>query len=377
VLIRLASPVSRFAPVFLPAAVSRIQPDQHRLLLLMIPPARPTLAKVPLADLSFGAVSSIVDAAKRFGILGSKMTRRVTDASPDANSWKDPLGTGLLAIIFATAWLWGACREFRPPPEEPKSVEATLQEAAESSRETGRFLELMRERSQITDAIERRIKELEAPPTAGDDHAARDDEKRGLRRKLLAEMQKTSQLLSAQQAAIEERKRAADAPRQAQVARAAEQWRRYRPVFLATGVSFLAWAGWLLWRAHRLHSEQYLAERAGGAERRRSGSHRAEAGDPQWNQRLVVYLVQLAVFIGFILFGLSGSVPPAGADNEREEFLFLGLFGLATSTVFLFFGSIDWSTWNAIKDAVRSRNSAADGKQSPDSAPGGRNGDRP
>ena len=320
---------------------------------------------------------TIVDAPKRFGIVGSEMTQRVTDASPGAKSWKDPLGSGLLAIIFATAWLWGASREFRPPPEEPKSTEALQQEAAESIRETHRFLELMRERSQITDAMERRIKELEAPPVAGDNHAARDDEKRRLRRTLLAEMQRTSQLLSAQQAAREERKRTADAPRQAQVARAAEQWRRYRPVSLAMGLSFMALAGWLLWKAHRLHSEQVLAERAAGSERHRSESHRAEAGDPQWNQRLVVYLVQLAVCIGFILFGLSGSVPPAGADNEREEFLFLGLFGMATSTVFLFFGSIDWSTWNAIKDAVRSRNSAGDGKQSPDSAPGGRNGDRP
>jgi hypothetical protein len=32
---------------------SRIQPDQFRRLLLMIRPARPTLAEVPLADLSF------------------------------------------------------------------------------------------------------------------------------------------------------------------------------------------------------------------------------------------------------------------------------------------------------------------------------------
>lgn len=264
-----------------------------------------------------------------------------------------------------------------PPPEEPTSVEASLQEAAESSPETRRFLELMRERSQITDTIERRIKEIEATPVAGDDHAARDDEKRRLRRTLLAEMQKTSQLLSAQQAASEERKRTADAPRQAQVARAAEQWRRYRPVFFAMGLSFMALAGWLLWKAHRLHFEQVLAERAARSERRRSESHRAEAGDPQWNQRLVIYVVQLVACIGCILFGLSKSAPPVGAEDEREEFLFLGLFGLATSTLFLFFGSIDWSTWNAIKDLVRSQNSPRNDRQSPDSAPGGRTGDSP
>jgi len=283
----------------------------------------------------------------------------------------------LLAIIFATAWLWGASREFKPPPEEPKSVEASLQAAVEHARETRRFLELMRERSQITDAIERRIKDLEAPPVAGDDHAARHDEKRRLQRTLLAEMQKTSQLLSAQQAAMEERKRTADAPRQAQVARAAEQWRRYRPVFLAMGLSFMALAGWLLWKAHRLHFEQVLAERAAGAERGRSESHRAEAGDPQWNQKLVIYLVQLAVSIGCIMLGLSESAPPAGVEDERESLVFIGLFGLATSTWWLFFGWIDWSTWNAIKDAVRSRNSPGDEARSRDSAPGGRNGERP
>ena len=36
-----------------PPRSGRIQPDQLRRLLLMIRPARPTLAEVPLADLSF------------------------------------------------------------------------------------------------------------------------------------------------------------------------------------------------------------------------------------------------------------------------------------------------------------------------------------
>jgi hypothetical protein len=151
---------------------------------------------------------------------------------------------------------------------------------------------------------------------------------------------------------IEERKRLADAPRRAQVARAAEQSRRARPVFLAMGLFFLAVAGWLLWEARRLHSKQTLAERA--------------AGDPQWNQRLVIYSVQLAVCIGVILYGLSESAPPAGVEDTREELLFLGLFGLATSTVFLFFGSIDWSTWNAIKDLVTSRKTPPEDRHPPD-----------
>ena len=37
-----------------PSSEGRIQPDQPRRLLLMIRSARPTLAEVPLADLSFG-----------------------------------------------------------------------------------------------------------------------------------------------------------------------------------------------------------------------------------------------------------------------------------------------------------------------------------
>ena len=93
---------------------------------------------------------------------------------------------------------------------------------------------------------------------------------------------------------------------------------------------------------------------------------RRAAGDPQWNQRLVIYSVQLAVCIGCILYGLSESAPRAGVEDTREELLFLGLFGLATSTVFLFFGSIDWSTWNAIKELMASRKTPPEDRHPPD-----------
>jgi hypothetical protein len=69
-------------------------------------------------------------------------------------------------------------------------------------------------------------------------------------------------------AAAEKRLGIALSPRQAQVARAAEQWRRYRPVSLAMGLSFMALAGWLLWKAHRLHFEQVLAAHTPDAQRR-------------------------------------------------------------------------------------------------------------
>lgn len=289
--------------------------------------------------------------------MHARPTPPADDASPGSKPWKESLGSGLLLIIFATAWLWGASREFRPPPEEPKSAEAELQELQEVVEFHRESSELSTERSRITDAIGRRIKELEATPVVGDDHAARHDELRRLRETLWAEMEKTAQLQTARWAERAERKRLADAPRQAQVARAAEQWRRARPVFLALGLFLMAWAGGLVWKAHRLHSEQVLAERA--------------AGDPQWNQRLVIYLVQLAVCIGLILFGLSASAPRAGVEDTREELLFLGLFGLATSTVFLFFGSIDWSTWNAIKDRMKSLKSPPEDQRPPDASADG------
>lgn len=40
------------------SSVGRIHPDRSRMLLLMICPARPTLAEVPLADLSFRCEAS-------------------------------------------------------------------------------------------------------------------------------------------------------------------------------------------------------------------------------------------------------------------------------------------------------------------------------
>jgi hypothetical protein len=90
----------------------------------------------------------------------------------------------------------------------------------------------------------------------------------------------------------------------------------------------------------------------------------ADAGDPQWSQKLVFYVVQLAVCIGAILFGLLGSAPPAGAKDEREGLVFIGLFGLALSTIWLFLRSIDWSTWNAIKEVATGTRAAGDEAES-------------
>lgn len=42
----------------------------------------------------------------------------------------------------------------------------------------------------------------------------------------------------------------------------------------------------------------------------------------------------------------------------------LGLAGLAMSTIWLFFGSIDWSEWNAIKGVVTGKRPAGDDAES-------------
>jgi hypothetical protein len=76
------------------------------------------------------------------------------------------------------------------------------------------------------------------------------------------------------------------------------------------------------------------------------------------------YVVQLAVYIGAILFGLSGPAPPAGAKDKREMLVFIGLLGLAMSTIWLFFGSIDWSKWNAIKRLVTGKRPAGEKAES-------------
>jgi hypothetical protein len=47
-----------------PPRSGRIQPDRFRLLLLVIRPARPTLAEVPLADLPFNPTHEPIDGIK-------------------------------------------------------------------------------------------------------------------------------------------------------------------------------------------------------------------------------------------------------------------------------------------------------------------------
>jgi hypothetical protein len=287
------------------------------------------------------------------------------DASPVAKPWGEPLAVGTLLIIHAVAFFWLASLDFRPPPEEPKSLDAMLEEAAESSRQNRGLHEALSERSRITDAIARRIKELEGPPVAGDDHAARNDELRRLRKTELAEWEKTGQILTAHVAEHEERKRLAEAPRRKLVAEAALAWQRKRRIVLAYGFAATALAGWLLWQAHVRHREGVLAERAAGVEHRRSGRRGAEASDRQWNQKLAYYAFVVVISVAMLLYGLSDRAR-AGGNQDADGLVFVGLFSLATATWWLCFGSIDWSPWNAIKARVKRLESSPDDKHPPD-----------
>jgi len=70
--------------------------------------------------------------------------------------------------------------------------------------------------------------------------------------------------------------------------------------------------------------------------------------------------LQVTVCVGVLLFGVLGADRHFDQRNPRDMVIMLGLFGLATSTLWLFFGTIDWSTWNAIKDLVKGGRAAGD-----------------
>jgi len=296
------------------------------------------------------------------------------DAPAAVNAWKAPCANGAFFAVVAVSLLWGAFRPFRPPPEEPASFMGLLDESADASRFSEEFMPLFKERRQITDAIEERIETLEARRATSSDRTVIDAELRRLRQELLAELEMTKRLLSDKDAEWDAKKRRSDAGRREQIVRAAHEWQSGRWRVLAGAVAACALSGWLFFRASVLYRRQAVAwaratpsgcSRApvspclGNADR--GGPH---AGDPQWHQKLMFYVVQLAVCIGAILFGLSGPAPPAGAKDKRDMLVFIGLFGLAMSTIWLFFGSIDWFWWNAIKGLVTGKRPAGEKAES-------------
>ncbi|MFM9058031.1 MAG: hypothetical protein ACKOSQ_02700 [Planctomycetaceae bacterium] len=269
--------------------------------------------------------------------------------------------------VVAAILLWGAFRPFTTPPEEPTSGRALLEESADLSRFSEEFIRLSRERRQITDAIDEQVKALEARRAASPDGAALDDELRRLRQESLAELKTTNRLLAAKNAEWQDKKQRGDAGRREQIARAAYEWQRGRWRVLAMAAVACVLSGWLFFRANVLHrrpADAWAQAAAGGPPHATVDRELAHASDPQWNQKLGFYVFQLAVCIGAILFGLLGSAPPAGAKDQREGLVVVGIAGLAMSTIWLFFGSIDWSTWNAIKGVATGKRSAGDDAES-------------
>lgn len=282
------------------------------------------------------------------------------DAEPAAaDAWKAPFANGAIFAVVAAMLFWGAFREFRPPPEEPTSVEQMLKEADETLRSGRELTDLLRERSRITDAIDDRIEALEARRAEGQDRDGLDDELRRLRKTLLAELETTNRLVGERNAAGEEEERQEDAKRRERVARAAWEWQRARWRLLAMAAAAAALAGWLFWQAHIRHARHVVTAVAAQADGRAGSPRRAHAdlggGDPQRGQKLPFYALQVGICLMCVLFGLLGPEPKAGAKHGREDLVIFGLAGLALSTIWLFFGSIDWSTWNAIKGLVNGK----------------------
>lgn len=287
-----------------------------------------------------------------------------------ADAWRAPFANAAVLAVTAAAMLWGGFREFTPPPEEPESLEQLFADTDEVVRWVQEFDELSRERSRITDAIDERIKALEAQRALEPHRAGLRDELRRLHETWLAEMETTQRLQREKNAVMEEKKRRKDTARQEQVARAAADWQRGRWRVLAMAGVAWALAGWLFLRACALRRQFVAAAEAGGGPRADAPAAAdpalVEERDRQQSQKIPFFIFQVAICIGALLLGLLGPMPRAGVKDERAGLVFLGLFGLAMSTIWLFFGSIDWSTWNSIKGRLNGREASGRADGTPD-----------
>lgn len=67
----------------------------------------------------------------------------------------------------------------------------------------------------------------------------------------------------------------------------------------------------------------------------------------------------------------SWEMVPETDDDRASGDMGVSLVGLAVSTIWLFFGPIDWRRYNAVKDLMTSRTSPGDDEHPSDSAAGG------
>jgi len=286
----------------------------------------------------------------------------VTPAEPR----KSRFVNGVLCALVAAGLLWGSFREFTPPPEEAKSAQNLLEESEELLRWSRELNALQDERSKITDAIDARIEMLEARRAEGR-VAERDEEIRRLRATWFAEMEETNRLTTQKMKEREEREWQAGARRREQVARAAWAWERHRRNLLAVSASAWLLAGWLLWQALLQGHRQAVTRAAGEAGAPPLAADRAAVeppvtheGDRPRRRKLPFYLLQVTVCVGLLLCGSLGSAEHFDRKYPRDMFVFFGLFGLATSTLWFFHGTIDWSDWSANKARLGGRKAPTD-----------------
>lgn len=69
----------------------------------------------------------------------------------------------------------------------------------------------------------------------------------------------------------------------------------------------------------------------------------------QWNQKMPRAIFWLAIGGFLVLMGLFASDSTWDADFPQSKALFLGAWSIGFAILWFFFGSIDWSQWNAIK----------------------------
>jgi len=82
--------------------------------------------------------------------------------------------------------------------------------------------------------------------------------------------------------------------------------------------------------------------------------------DPQRIQKIPFFVFMLLVCLCVLLFGMLGPDEQFSEKHPRSEMVFLGCFGFISSTVWFFFGMIDWSDWNTIKKQLTGKEANGD-----------------
>lgn len=69
----------------------------------------------------------------------------------------------------------------------------------------------------------------------------------------------------------------------------------------------------------------------------------------QRRQKIPLLIFFLILCISMLSFGIFAPDSQFPDDAPRSAFIFMGVCCTISSTLWFFYGSIDWSTWNQIK----------------------------